>query len=201
MRGMNWTRLAQLARERREELGLHQQDVVDAAGTGLSLAVLSQLENGRNDNPRTSTLMALDRGLQWKAGSAKAILGGGDPVTLVDDIREARTRLLGAQVAARGGSKRAQRALSDAEASFRDAQRRIKDVGGEPIPAEPVVSISYDIPASDWEDLRERLNRLDALPERMAGLAQAVADLAQEVRSWRDEASRPARTGGGASTL
>jgi hypothetical protein len=197
---MDLPRLALLAKARREELGLLQQDVVDAAGSHLSLPVLSMIENARNPRPHSRTLLALDRGLRWKPGSAKEVLAGGEPVTLIDDVRAARTAVIAARVAARGGGKQSGRALTEAEAAYTAAQRRVNDVGGEPdLDANPI-GVSFIISAEQWSDLQNRLIQLDALPEQMAGLAQAVAELAEEIRLARGEAVRP-RAGGSASSL
>lgn len=81
-------RLARRAKQRREDLDNDQIDVVERAGKGLSLSVLSQIENARNDRLRPATLRALDRGLRWVPGSSRSVTEGGEPTALDDDDPE-----------------------------------------------------------------------------------------------------------------
>lgn len=73
----DWVRLGETMRERREALNLTQQQASEAAG--VSLAVWSVLERGRNDNPKRKSLRGVDTALGWGHGSAEAIADGGEP--------------------------------------------------------------------------------------------------------------------------
>jgi transcriptional regulator with XRE-family HTH domain len=65
---------------RRYELDLTAQEVVERAGRGLSLGVLSQIENSRKDSYTERTLIALCRALEWAPDSIQRMLNGGEPV-------------------------------------------------------------------------------------------------------------------------
>lgn len=77
---MSWLRVADLVRARRKELRLTQQEAVARAGGGVSLAVWNNLENGRQDAYRPSTLAAVARALNWSVDSIDRILDGREPV-------------------------------------------------------------------------------------------------------------------------
>lgn len=84
----DWPRLRDYVIARRTKLGmLHQGDLADAAG--VSRRTISQIETAHS--VRGSTLAALDATLQWKPGSSRAILRGGEPdqVDLSPDDAEA----------------------------------------------------------------------------------------------------------------
>ena len=75
-------RLAELMEERRLDLGLFWQDVVDAAvaaGFRLSLKTLHSVRAG-TAGIRPMTQRAIEAGLQWEHGSIQRIEDGGDPV-------------------------------------------------------------------------------------------------------------------------
>jgi len=77
-------RLAALMEERRLELGLRWQDVVDAAiaaGFKLSLKALHSARAG-TAGVRPLTQRAIEAGLQWEHGSFQRSLDGGGPVPL-----------------------------------------------------------------------------------------------------------------------
>ena len=74
-------RLAELMEERRLDLGLYWQDVVDAAiaaGFKLSLKTLHSVRAG-TAGIRPLTQRAIEAGLQWEHGSIQSIEDGGDP--------------------------------------------------------------------------------------------------------------------------
>lgn len=78
----DWARLARYARERRDELGLTQEEV--AARGGPSTATLRIIENLDRDNAsqssfRPKSLRQLEDGLGWERGSALTIIAGGEP--------------------------------------------------------------------------------------------------------------------------
>jgi len=69
-------RLARHVRERREQLGLSQEEVANRGGP--SDTTLGKIENGLGSFAR-QTLEKLDVGLDWRVGSARRVLEGGDP--------------------------------------------------------------------------------------------------------------------------
>ncbi len=75
----DWQRLAQYAMRRRAELGLTQLEVAQRGP--LSLDRVQSVEGAKRDKYRLGTLLALERALQWEAGSVEAILAGGVPAT------------------------------------------------------------------------------------------------------------------------
>ena len=78
-------RLARIARDRRNELGLTQRQAADAAG--VSDQTWLTLENGRTVSRRT--LAGVDEAMQWEPGSARAVLMGGDPTPIGASISAA----------------------------------------------------------------------------------------------------------------
>lgn len=74
-----WERVAQRVYERRDDIGLTATDVVKRAGRGLSLGVLSQIENNRKTSYSVRTISALERALAWLPRSVQGILDGGEP--------------------------------------------------------------------------------------------------------------------------
>ena len=82
MADRDWDRLAGLARERRVELGLTQEDVRAAGGP--STASIRLIEGALQRAYQPATLRDLERALQWERGSVARILAGGDPLPLGD---------------------------------------------------------------------------------------------------------------------
>lgn len=70
-------RFGRIVRERREELGLQQEEMKDRGGP--SSTTMSQIERGVGKPPTRLVLDRLDRGLGWASGSAKRTLAGGEP--------------------------------------------------------------------------------------------------------------------------
>ncbi|OBJ84737.1 helix-turn-helix domain-containing protein [Mycobacterium asiaticum] len=79
---MSWQRLADEIRRRRKQLGLTQADVY--AQGGPSTETLRALENNRAGRLTVKLRRALERALQWEAGSVDAILDGRPPRPLDD---------------------------------------------------------------------------------------------------------------------
>jgi len=75
-----WERAAQYVVDRRTSLGLTASEVVRRARPGLSLAVLSQIENARKNRYAIRTLAALCRGLDWTPASIHHIVDGREPM-------------------------------------------------------------------------------------------------------------------------
>jgi transcriptional regulator with XRE-family HTH domain len=73
----NWSRLGQLIKERRVDLGLTQAEVSSAGGP--SPATLYLLEHGRREYYRPQILRRLERALNWRAGSVNKVLTGDQP--------------------------------------------------------------------------------------------------------------------------
>ena len=71
------TRFGRVVRDRREELGL-RQDELKAIG-GPSSTTMVKVESGTPPTPTPLTLRRLDTGLGWEDGSAARTLAGGDP--------------------------------------------------------------------------------------------------------------------------
>lgn len=72
-------RLGQAVRARRDELDMTQLDVASAGGP--SNSTLTKLESGEADAVSPATLRKLDAGLDWQAGTARALLRGEAPVS------------------------------------------------------------------------------------------------------------------------
>lgn len=72
-----WQRLGDLTKQRREELGLTQQQIQGRGGP--STASLRRLENGRATSMDRGKRRDLERALDWRIGSIDDILEGGDP--------------------------------------------------------------------------------------------------------------------------
>lgn len=83
----DWKRLGHYAQQRREQLGLTQQEV--AARGGPSTATLRIIESGVEGSYRVKTLRQLDVGLGWAPGSSSAVLRGLEP-TLAEQVTYAR---------------------------------------------------------------------------------------------------------------
>lgn len=73
----DWERLARHVRERREELGLTQEEVASRGGP--STATLRLIENNAGDSYRQKSLRQLEDALGWARGSVLAILAGEEP--------------------------------------------------------------------------------------------------------------------------
>ena len=70
-------RLAKAVRLRREELGLRQDQMRNRGGP--STTKLTEIERAMPPAPTAGTLRKLDVSLGWAAGSAAAVLAGGEP--------------------------------------------------------------------------------------------------------------------------
>lgn len=70
-------RLGQIVKERREELGVSQKQLLDRGGP--SNSTLTKIEQGRADTISNATMRKIDRALDWEFGSAQEVLAGGDP--------------------------------------------------------------------------------------------------------------------------
>lgn len=81
----DWTRLAEAARDRRNELGLTQEDVTAAGGP--STSTMRLIEGALQDGYTPVILRRLETALRWAPGSARALLTAGDPVPLPGESR------------------------------------------------------------------------------------------------------------------
>lgn len=71
----DWDRLARAIRERRQVLGLTQQQLADAAG--VTRTTIKNLEGARKPTKRPpASLPAVEQALGWALGSARAVLAG-----------------------------------------------------------------------------------------------------------------------------
>lgn len=76
-----YSRLGTVLRERRLELGLKQTELKQHGGPSPETVV--KFEKGDvSGNVQPRTLDGFDRALQWKQGSTKAVMDGGDPTPL-----------------------------------------------------------------------------------------------------------------------
>jgi transcriptional regulator with XRE-family HTH domain len=80
----DWDRLAGAIRKRRQVLGMTQQQLADAAG--VARTTIKNLEGARQPAARPpASLPAVENALGWTLGSARAILGGGEPAPIAGD--------------------------------------------------------------------------------------------------------------------
>jgi transcriptional regulator with XRE-family HTH domain len=73
----DWERLARYVVERRDQLGLTQEEV--AVSGGPSTATLRLIEKSAQDAYRAKSLRQLEDALRWAPGSVRAVLDGGEP--------------------------------------------------------------------------------------------------------------------------
>jgi hypothetical protein len=73
----DWSRLARYVIDRRNELGLTQEDVRAAGGP--STATLRNIEGALQDSYKPGSLAKLERVLGWATGSVRKILDGQEP--------------------------------------------------------------------------------------------------------------------------
>ncbi|PZG38106.1 hypothetical protein C1I98_24680 [Spongiactinospora gelatinilytica] len=66
--------------ERRAELGLNWEEVIEL--TGLTKEGLRTIRRGEALNPRTRSRRGIESALQWTVGSFDRLLQGGDPIPL-----------------------------------------------------------------------------------------------------------------------
>lgn len=81
----DWPHLAAAIRQRRDELGMTQQQVAEDAE--VSTMTVRNLEAGRAYTRLPPSLSSVERALGWQHGSARAILAGGEP-TLIQEAAE-----------------------------------------------------------------------------------------------------------------
>jgi len=79
-----WEQVARQIYQRRLELGLTAHQAVERAGPGLSVTVLSLLENARQTSYSVRTIAALCRALDWTPDSIERIIDGRPPITADD---------------------------------------------------------------------------------------------------------------------
>lgn len=86
--GRDPKRLATALIDRRGQLGMTQEEFVQAAGMDnrgrpvISVKQLQRIEALSVVNPRSKTLAGLDRAARWHPGSARRTLEGNDPIPL-----------------------------------------------------------------------------------------------------------------------
>lgn len=88
-----WLRLANEVRERRNGLGLTQEEVRAAGGPGT--VTMGRIEGALQDSYTPAILRRLEDALHWKRGSVRAILGGGVPVP-AEDVPGIRSAVIAA---------------------------------------------------------------------------------------------------------
>lgn len=72
-----WKRLAEAVRQRRDDRGWTQLDLATRGGP--SIDRIQAIEGVRTDGYSPRTLAKLERALEWRQGSVRAILAGGSP--------------------------------------------------------------------------------------------------------------------------
>jgi transcriptional regulator with XRE-family HTH domain len=85
----DWSRLARYVRERRDELGLTQEEVAGRGGP--STATIRLIEGGEQESYRPKSLRQLAEALEWTPESPLAILNGREPVRLPSDFGSHRS--------------------------------------------------------------------------------------------------------------
>ncbi|MFC9285686.1 helix-turn-helix domain-containing protein [Streptomyces sp. NPDC057052] len=75
---LQWGKLAAAARAAREARGLSQEALAELAG--VSEGSVQNLEGGKPRSRMPQTLARIEPHLGWAAGSARAVLDGGEPV-------------------------------------------------------------------------------------------------------------------------
>lgn len=89
----DWARVATHVYDRRfVDLGLTAVELVDRAGPGLSIGVVSLIENNRQASYAMRTILALCRGLGWTSDSVQRIIRGGEPVVIEAETSTAEPR-------------------------------------------------------------------------------------------------------------
>lgn len=86
-----WKRLASLARQRRDDLGLTQAELGQLAGTATQ--TVHRFEQGNKPTRHSSSWSKIERALGWLPGSIDAILDGGEPIVGSYDGRFLRVQI------------------------------------------------------------------------------------------------------------
>ncbi|RXS78866.1 XRE family transcriptional regulator [Streptomyces sp. TM32] len=81
--GRDWKRLAEAIKDARQALRLTQVDLASAAG--VSESTIQNLEAGESRSRIPTSLPRVERALNWREGSAQAVLEGGEPTPSHDD--------------------------------------------------------------------------------------------------------------------
>lgn len=86
----NWDRLAGAIRERRQVLGMTQQQLADAVGVDRS--TIKNLEGARTPTKRLpSSIAVVEQALGWAPGSARIVLDGGEPIAAARQPEHSQT--------------------------------------------------------------------------------------------------------------
>ena len=96
---MSWEPLGDAVRHRRKELGLTQADVT--ARGGPSVETVRAIENNRAGRLGRQSRRALERAIEWDAGTIDAVLEGGAP-RVARELATARQRTTCARDRTRG---------------------------------------------------------------------------------------------------
>lgn len=111
----DWMRLSRAVRDRREELGLTQNEAANRSEGGVSLATWRNIETGFRPPWRRAGLLAVCRVLGWTPESIERILAGEGPeaVKLLTPSQEDRLLALERQLAELRAELRATREEPD----------------------------------------------------------------------------------------
>lgn len=83
-----WAFLARLARERREFIGLSQEDLADRCGPGKS--TVSKIERAAQRGYPTRTQQQLEKALGWDRGAVRSILRAADADYFASQVTQPR---------------------------------------------------------------------------------------------------------------
>jgi len=88
----DWTRLPAAIRTARKRLGMTQVELAEAAG--VSESTIQNLES-RTHSRMPASMPKVERALGWAAGSARAVVDGGEPIPLQEEPAAEVTDLTG----------------------------------------------------------------------------------------------------------
>jgi transcriptional regulator with XRE-family HTH domain len=83
---LGWERVGALVKAERRRRGLTQPGFSDRYG--LSVRILSDIENGARGNFDDQTKALIEAAMRWAPGSVDAVLSGAEPAARLDDAWE-----------------------------------------------------------------------------------------------------------------
>ncbi|MER5388347.1 helix-turn-helix domain-containing protein [Saccharopolyspora sp. NPDC002686] len=118
--GRDWERLSDFVISWRERLSLERSDLAERMK--MDAKTVQRIENGQS--VRATSLAALERGLGWKPGSARTVLGGGDPAPIDEPEEEPEVSLDDLRATAESAIKLGQEMLEKLDQLERQERRR-----------------------------------------------------------------------------
>lgn len=143
-------RLARMVKERRDELGVRQDQMRDRGGP--STTKMTEVERVIGPTPTPQTLRKLDAGLGWAQGSAARVLAGGEPelLTRPTDLRAATDQELLDEIKARMGARHGITKQPEVKGSATSTVESEKTDAGDPRDPD-----DYDLAGRDTGDISE----------------------------------------------